>query len=149
MKIISIVTALVFATMNTAFAASDGDVSKGEKVFKKCSACHVVGENAKRKVGPILNNIFGATAGTNENYGRKYSKAMKKAGEEGLVWNEETLAEFLTKPKAMIKRTKMSMRGLKEKDIPNIIAYLATFSPDYKPAEMEMKDEKEETKTDG
>ncbi len=147
MKIAVLVTATLLLTTAGALAGSDGDAKKGKKVFKKCSACHMVGEKAKKKVGPILNNIYGATAGTNEEFGKKYSKAMKKAGEDGLVWDKETLAEFLTKPKAMIKKTKMSMKGLKEKDMPNILAYLLTFSPDYKPADAEMNEE--ETKTDG
>ncbi|MCF6321727.1 MAG: c-type cytochrome [Rhizobiaceae bacterium] len=149
MKIATLVTAAFLLTTTSAFAGSDGDVDKGKKVFKKCSACHMVGEKAKRKVGPVLNNIFGATAGTNEEFGKKYSKAMIKAGEDGLIWDKATLAEFLTKPKAMIKKTKMSMKGLKEKDMPNILAYLLTFSPDYKPADAEMKEEEKEAKTDG
>ena len=149
-KFTTLITAVTLIASVGAMAA-DGDVKKGKKVFKKCKSCHTVGDKAKNKVGPILNNIFGAAAGTNEKFAKKYSKHMIKAGEDGLVWNEATLTEFLTKPKAMIKKTKMSFKGLKkEKDITNIIAYLATFSPDYKPEIMEKEEEaKEETKTDG
>lgn len=143
MKPVTIAIAVLLMSATSAFAA--GDIDKGKKVFKKCKACHTVGENAKKKVGPILNNIFGATAGTSEGF-TKYSKNMKKAGEEGLVWNTETMTEFLTKPKAMIKKTKMSFKGVKEKDMANILAYLKSFSPDYKPEEM---NEESETKTDG
>ena len=77
-------------------AWADGDVAKGKKVFKKCKACHklVVG---KRAIGPSLHGIFGRTAGTSKGY--KYTKDMKAAGAKGLVWDEKTLAEFLTKPK--------------------------------------------------
>jgi len=156
MKPVTIAIAVLLLSGTSAFAV--GDIDKGKKLFKKCKACHMVGENAKKRVGPILNNIFGATAGTSEGY-TKYSKNMKKAGEEGLIWTEETLTEFLTKPKAMIKKTRMSFKGIKkEKDMVNIIAYLATFSPDYSPEEMEDKveekadenmEEKSETKTDG
>ena len=70
---------------------------RAKKVFKKCAACHQVGEKAKKKVGPVLNNIFGMTAGTQEDF--KYSKAMIAKGEEGLVWTDETMAEYLKKPK--------------------------------------------------
>jgi len=50
-------------------------------------------------------------------------------GEEGTVWNEETLAEFLTKPKKYVKKTKMSFAGLKkEKDILAVTEYLKSFS---------------------
>ena len=99
-------------------------VEAGEKVFKKCKACHEVGDGAKHKQGPHLNGVFGRTAGTSDGF-KKYSKAMKKAGEDGLVWSDETMAQFLKKPKAMLKKTKMAFSGLKkEKDLDAIIAYL-------------------------
>ena len=99
-------------------------VKAGEKVFKKCKACHAGGDGAKHKIGPQLNGIFGRAAGTAEGF-KKYSKDMTKAGDDGLVWDEETLAAFLAKPKAMIKRTKMAFAGLKkEDDLTAVIAYL-------------------------
>lgn len=108
-------------------AFADGDAAKGEKVFKKCKACHTVGEKAKNKVGPILNGVVDAPAGQNADF--KYSKALTKMAEDGLVWNDENLAAFLTKPKTFMKGTKMSFAGLrKEQDIANVIAYLRTFS---------------------
>lgn len=130
---------ITFATM-IALAATpalaEADLKKGEKVFKKCRACHTIGEDAKTKIGPILNNIFGATAGTNADFAAKYSKAMLKKGEEGLVWNEETLDAFLKKPKKYIKKTKMAFAGIKkEKQRINLIAYLKQYSPDAKAAE--------------
>ena len=98
-------------------------VAAGEKAFKKCSACHQVGEGAKNRTGPHLNDVFGRTAGVIEGF--RYSPAMKTAGEEGLVWTEETLAEFLSKPRDYIKRTKMSFAGFKtEDDIAAVTAYL-------------------------
>ncbi len=114
-----------------------GDAAKGERVFKKCSACHAVGDNARNKVGPHLNDVFGRTAGTIEGY--KYSKAMIKAGEEGLVWDEASMATYLEKPRAMIKGTKMAFAGLrKQADLDNVIAYIATFS-ETAPAESEQR----------
>jgi cytochrome c len=116
-------------------SALAGDVDKGKKVFKKCAACHAVGDNAKNKVGPHLNDVFGRSAGSIEGY--KYSKAMIAAGTDGLVWEEDTLTTYLEKPKAMIKGTKMAFAGLrKQKDFDNILAYLATFSSEA-PAEEE------------
>jgi cytochrome c len=125
-KILVAFAALSVLAASPAFA--EGDAVKGKKVFKKCKACHMVGENAKKKVGPPLNNIIGAIAGKQEGF--KYSKAMIAKGEEGLVWNEETLAEFLKKPKAFVPKTKMTFAGLKKKKkkIDNVIAYLKTFS---------------------
>ncbi|MEP3114559.1 c-type cytochrome [Nisaea sp.] len=103
-------------------------VKAGEKVFKKCKACHAVGDKAKHKIGPHLNGIFGRAAGTAEGF-KKYSKSMKTAGADGLVWDEEALAAFLAKPKAMIKRTKMAFAGLKkEDDLTAVIAYLKAMT---------------------
>lgn len=108
-------------------ALAAGDPVHGETVFKKCMACHAVGENAKNKIGPVLNDVIGRTAGTLEGY--KYSQAMIDAGAAGMVWDEPTLTSFLTKPKALIKGTKMAFAGIKEpQDIADVIAYLETFS---------------------
>lgn len=102
-------------------------VAEGEKVFKKCKACHQIGEGAKNKTGPELNNIIGRTLGGHDGF--KYSKTMAEMGEGGLVWNDETLAEFLSKPKDYVKKTKMSFAGLKkDDDIAAVIAYLKSFS---------------------
>ena len=107
-------------------AQADGDADAGAKVFKKCAACHVA-DSDKNKVGPSLQNVIGRTAGTVEGF--KYSKAMVEAGEGGLVWNDDTIGEFLKKPKDLVKGTKMSFAGLKkEDDIDNVIAYLEQFS---------------------
>lgn len=104
-----------------------GDAAAGEKVFRKCQACHAVGEGAEHKVGPALNGLLGRAAGASEEF--NYSKAlMEKADAEQLVWNPETLDEFLTNPKDFIKGTNMAFVGLrKEDERANVIAYLAQF----------------------
>lgn len=101
-------------------------VGAGEKIFKKCKACHQVGENAKHRVGPHLNNLFGRVAGATEGF--KYSKAMATKGTDGLSWDDETLAAFLAAPKSYVPKTKMAFAGLKkEGDRDAIIAYLRSF----------------------
>ena len=69
-------------------------VKEGEKVFKKCKACHRIGLDAKNGTGPHLNNIFGRVAGELRDY-KKYSKNIKKLGQEGWIWNNATLISFL------------------------------------------------------
>ncbi|PCJ04718.1 MAG: MFS transporter [Rhodobacteraceae bacterium] len=102
-------------------------VAKGAKTFKKCKACHQVGEGAKNRTGPVLNGIVDASAGQADGF--KYSKPMIAAADDGLVWTEEELSAFLTKPKKYMKGTRMSFAGLKkEKDIAAVIAYLRSFS---------------------
>ena len=102
------------------------DVAKGKKVYKKCKACHLVNKE-KNKVGPHLVGLFGRKAGSVEKY--RYSKAMKKAAEGGLVWNIKTLDTFLTKPKKMIPKTKMTFRGLKkEKQRNALLCYIKSVN---------------------
>jgi len=120
-KIFMLTSLLVMITLTPAVA---GDVDAGEKVFKKCKACHLV-DQEKNKVGPHLVNVFGRTAGSLESFS-KYSNALK---DSGIVWNDDTLNSFLEKPKAYVKGTKMAFGGLKkEEDRLNVIAYLKTFS---------------------
>ena len=99
-------------------------IKDGEKVFKKCKACHRIGLNAKNGTGPHLNNIFGRVAGQLEDY-KKYSKNIKKMGQEGLIWNTETLISFIENPKEYITGTKMNFKGIKKSDeLEALIEYL-------------------------
>jgi cytochrome c len=110
----------------TAQASADGDAAKGEKVFRKCKACHAVGPDAKNKVGPELNGIVGRDWGAVEGY--KYSANLLEMS-DGKVWDVETLDAYLTKPKDMIPKGKMAFAGLrKEDDRADVIAYLAQFN---------------------
>lgn len=95
------------------------DAANGEKVFKKCKACHAL-EAGKNKVGPTLSGLFGRKAGSVEGF--KYSKAMT---DSGIVWDEKTIGEFLAKPKDVVPKTRMAFPGLKkEQDRADLIAYL-------------------------
>ena len=101
-------------------------VAAGEDVFKKCKACHQVGDDAKNRVGPVLNGIVGSPAGQVADF--KYSKALLDMAADGLVWDEATLHAYLADPRGYIKGTKMSFAGLrKQEDLDAIVAYLSTF----------------------
>lgn len=101
-------------------------LARGEKVFKKCKACHKLGDGAKNSTGPILNGIVGANVGQVDGF--KYSKVMKAAAEGGLIWSDEELSAFLAKPRKYMKGTKMSFAGLKkEADIEAVLTYLRSF----------------------
>ena len=119
MKTICAIIVSLAVVLASGGASAAGDVKKGKRVFNKCKACHSL-VAGKKKIGPSLHGLFGATSGKVAKY--RYSKAMKKAN---VVWNEKTLNKFITKPKKMIKGTKMSFSGLrKKKDRDNLIAYL-------------------------
>jgi len=110
-------------------ARAAGDPEAGKQVFKKCHACHNVGEGARNAVGPILNGVVGRKAGSVEGY--NYSEANKSSG---ITWDEATLDVYLKDPRAKVPGTKMSFPGLpSDTDRANVIAYLATFGPDGKP----------------
>jgi cytochrome c len=114
-----VVLAAAAAGILMALPAQAGDAKAGQKVFRKCKSCHYV-DKEKNKTGPHLVNIIGRAAGSVDGF--KYSKAMK---DSGLTWDEATLAEFLKKPKAYLKGTKMAFAGLrKDKEIDDLIAYL-------------------------
>ncbi len=98
-----------------------GDAAKGAKVFSKCKACHTT-DPGVNKVGPSLHGVVGRAIASAEGF--KYSNALKNLGGN---WTEERLFEFLKKPGAYAKGTKMSFAGLKkDKDRANIIAFLKT-----------------------
>ena len=101
-----------------------GDMAHGEKVFKKCSACHMIVSGGKNMIGPNLWGIIGRTAGSSSDY--KYSKAMVAYGKQ---WSFEEMNGYLIKPQAYIKGTKMAFAGLrKEKDRASVILYLNSKS---------------------
>ena len=113
--------ALALSLILGATPAMANDVASGEKVFKRCKACHYA-DKEKNKTGPHLVNVIDRKAGSIEGY--KYSKAMAASG---LVWDEATLTAYLKAPKKFIKGTKMAFAGLKkDADIKNLIAYLKT-----------------------
>ena len=106
-----------------------GDLVHGEKVFKKCSACHMIASDGKNMIGPNLWEVIGRQAGSIKDY--KYSKAMIAYGKE---WSFEEMNSYLIKPQAYIKGTKMAFAGLrKEKDRASVILYMNSKSGSPKP----------------
>ena len=97
-----------------------GDLVTGEKVFKKCAACHSIEKNGKNNIGPALYNVVSRKVGAVSDY--KYSKALTEYDKE---WTFEELNGYLIKPAKWIKGTKMAFAGLrKEKDRASVILYL-------------------------
>ena len=97
-----------------------GDVASGEKIFKKCAACHSIVKGGKNNIGPALYNVVGRKTGIVPDY--KYSKALSAYNKE---WTFEELNGYLIKPAKWIKGTKMAFAGLrKEKDRASVIKYL-------------------------
>lgn len=117
------------ASAFAATARAEDNADAGAKVFKRyCSACHDAAEQTN-KIGPYLKGVFGRTAGTADKF--HYSAAMKAAGEGGLVWDEQTLSEYLANPQKKVPGNKMPFAGLKSPDdIAAVVAFLKKESGD-------------------
>ena len=103
------------------------DIERGEKAYNKCIGCHEIGEDSEHTVGPHLNGIFGRKAGSHEDFDW-YSDWMIDEGTGGLVWNEDTLYEFIKNPNAVVPNTAMGFRGYEDpEDIKHVIEYLKLF----------------------
>lgn len=143
MKILAITAAALLGMSN--FVLAEGDIAKGEKDFKKCKACHTIANGDDvilkgGKTGPNLYGIIGRTAGSVEGF--RYGASLVKAGEGGLVWDEETLAAYVNDPKAYLKEVlgdsgAKSKMSFKLKKAENIAAYLASISPELEESEAE------------
>jgi cytochrome c len=123
MKISVLAVAAVIAATGLANAQ---DLGAGEQSFRKCLPCHSVGEDAKHKIGPVLNGLVGRKSGTIDGY--NYSEANKKAE---IVWGEATFKDYIVNPMARVPGTKMAFAGIKnETEIANLWAFLAQFTAD-------------------
>ena len=132
-----LVVAATFAGAGSAFAQ---DATKGEAAFRQCAACHRVGPDAKNAVGPALTGVVGRKSGSAPGF--SYSMLNKAAGDNGLVWSEDLIVQYLAGPGAFLKKfltdkgkpdlatgsTKMTFKLADEQQRKDIGAYLATFS---------------------
>ncbi len=135
----SIRTLAILAALGTATPAlAEGDVAAGEKLFKKCKACHMIvnGDDVifkGGKSGPNLYGIIGRAAASYEGF--RYGKSIAAAGESGLVWDEELIAKYVTDPKVFLREylddggAKSLMSFRLKKGGEDIAAYLASVSP--------------------
>ena len=116
------VMAMALLCLMTSTTAKAADIKKGERVFRKCAACHAL-EDGRNGVGPHLANLLGRPAATVEGFG--YSDALANSG---WVWDAETLTSFLTNPREALPGNSMSFRGLrKSEEVENLIAYLESL----------------------
>ncbi len=119
MRTLFIAVALVLSPVT----AQAQDATEGENVFKKCRACHQVGETAKNVVGPQLNGLFGRKAGTVEGF--NYSEVNKTSG---VVWDDKIFANYIKDPRAAMPGNKMAFGGIKdEKEVADLTAYIRKF----------------------
>ena len=107
-----------FAALVDKAAAADG-----EKVAKKCAACHQFQAGGANAVGPALHDVFGRPIATAPGYA--YSEALK--GKAGGNWDVNNLNAWLAGPQSFAKGTKMMLAISKDEDRAALIAYLKTL----------------------
>ena len=128
------IAVIVSLLISAALPVQAQDATDGEQIFRKCAACHQVGDGAKNKVGPVLSDVVGRAAGSFEGY--KYGRSMLAAAELGLVWTEENIFNYLFNPKDFLRaylddpnaKAKMTFRLKDEQDRRDVIAYLSSFT---------------------
>ncbi len=132
--VISTIVAFVTAVgVISSATAQEGNVEAGKKIFRKCAACHSVGENAKNRVGPVLNGVVGRPAGSFAGY--KYGTGVQAANAKGLIWSREELFKWLASPRNYLRdylddrkaKAKMAFRLKDEQQRRDVIAYLETL----------------------
>ena len=117
----------VTGSANFAFAEPVGDVDAGQKQFRRCASCHMVGPDAKDRVGPALTSIVGAPIAGSPDF--RYSNAFRDAGADGQVWDFAALDAFLANPRGYIRGNRMSFSGIRDaQQRADIIAYLQSFA---------------------
>jgi len=108
---------------------SQATVEKGQKLAKKCAACHTFEQGAANKIGPNLYGILGDPVARQPDF--KYSGAL---AEHGGTWDYDSLNAFLTKPKEYVPGTKMTFPGFKKpKDRASVILYLRSLGDSETP----------------
>jgi cytochrome c len=137
MTVLTLVAAAVALPAGVALAQ---DATKGEQVFKQCMTCHRIGPDAKNLVGPVLTGVIGRQSGTAAGFA--YSPLNKAAGENGLVWSDDLIMQYLPDPNAFLKKfltdkgkadlatgsTKMAFKLADEQQRKDVIAYINKFS---------------------
>lgn len=107
--------------------ALPGDAGRGAVVWKKCKACHQLGKGARNTVGPHLNDVFDRRAGSVKGF--RYSRDMRRAGVDGLVWDWQKLDAYIENPRALVTRTRMNFRGIANaRDRADLLTFLRTWS---------------------
>ena len=128
MKQLVALTLAIAASVGSAATAFAQDPAAGENVFKKCRACHQIGEGAKSGVGPHLNGLIGRPSGSVEGF--KYSEANKNSG---VTWTEDAFKKYIADPRGFMPGNRMAFAGLKDaKEIDDLVAYLKQYGPDGK-----------------
>src|SRR6516165_9616039 len=107
-RLVSLAVA-AFAVSLTPALAAEGNAARGERVFGACAACHSLEPN-RNMTGPSLEALWNRQAGGLASFER-YSPALKSSG---IVWQDNTLDEWLKDPQHFIPGNTMTFPGIKD-----------------------------------
>lgn len=119
-----------------------GDPAAGEQIFRQCQACHNIVDDSGEvlagrpnvRTGPNLYNVVGRQAGSVDGF--RYRPDIVALGESGYSWDVEGLIAYVQDPSGFLSeklgknaRSGMSFKLRSEEDAQNIVAFLASNSP--------------------
>lgn len=99
---------------------NDQLLKRGQRMFLRCRTCHTLEKDGKHGTGPNLYGIFGSKSASKESFA--YSPALMNSE---IIWSEETIENWMRKPRDFVRGTSMAFVGLKKpEDRKALIAYL-------------------------
>ncbi len=124
MRILTLVLGFCLLAFSAAWA--DGDPESGAGIFKRfCKQCHVP-IPGDPLAAPKLNGIIDRPVADAPDY--RYSKAFRAKRDEGLIWTEQNLRDFLRDPRGYIPGSIMVFNGVKRASHrDDLIAYLRSL----------------------
>lgn len=120
----AVLGASALLAVSVAPTLAEGNAEAGQQQFRRCAACHQIGEAPPRPTGPSLTGVVGrAIASADFNYSDELS------ARNGEVWTDELLAEYIIDPTAFIGgRSPMPAQRLREEQLADVIAYLGSVT---------------------
>lgn len=107
--------------------ASAEELAQAKTDFIWCRFCHTVEPDPVHRIGPNLNGIIGRRVGSKEKY--FYTRSFRSAAAEGVIWTEESLDDFLSRPKELYPGNRMRYDPVEDPDKrARIIKYLKAYA---------------------
>lgn len=98
---------------------NEADYKNGKSKYNQCIACHALADG-RNGLGPHLYGVADRNAGNLPNF--NYSDALKTSN---IVWDNESLDQWIENPMKFIPGTKMNYAGLRNADDRrDLIAYI-------------------------
>lgn len=102
-------------------------VDAGERVARRCVACHTFDQGGSNGTGPNMWGVLGRAVASVSGF--NYSSAMRDYGADGTEWLYQNMYDYLAAPRRYVPGTSMAFAGLRsQEDRINLIAYMREMS---------------------